>query len=112
MKKQALLIVARTAAGAALVLGLMHWLGVGLPLHVHMACGAALVLALCGLAILGRRRAGWLAWAAIALGLVIPVVGMAQLGHAEMRAILQALHLSLGLGAAAVAEILAKRFCA
>ena len=110
MKKQALLIVARTAAVAALVLGLMHWLGFGLPVHIHMACGGALVLALWGLAILTRRRAGWLSLVAIVLGLVIPIIGMAQLGHAEMRGILQGLHLALGLGAAALAEMLAKRF--
>jgi len=81
------------------------------PLHVHMAFGGLLVVALWGLAVQVRARAAGLALAAGVWGGVAPVLGMLQLllSLGEDQWVLQGLHLAAGLGSIVLAEFLAKR---
>jgi len=92
-------------------LGVAFWAGYDVPLHVHMAFGGLLVVALWGLAVQVRARAAGLALAAGVWGGVVPVLGMLQLllSLGEDQWVLQGLHLAAGLGSIVLAEFLAKR---
>ncbi len=105
--------IIRIAGAAALVLGLAFWTGrlYGL-LDVHMALGAAVVLALWALAILALRRhvARSLAVGAILWGALTLALGPAQTGllTGDLHWIVRLAHLLLGLGAIALGALLAR----
>jgi hypothetical protein len=106
-----LIMAARLCGIVALALGVIHWAGTYIPLHIHMAFGGLLVLCLWGLAIQGRSRVTVLALVACLWGALVPVVGMMQL-HLPLgdeQWLLQAFHALGGIGAIALAEMLAKR---
>ena len=105
----------RIAGVLALVLGLALWTGrlYGL-VGVHKALGAAVVLGLWGLAVLALRRRGrsgaGLAVLALVWGAATLALGGAQTGLlvGDLHWVVKVLHLALGLGAIALAAVLAR----
>jgi hypothetical protein len=105
--------VSRLAGAAALIIGLALWGG---QLHslvgLHMGAGVAVVLALWGLAILALRRgeARLLAVGSIVWGAVTLALGLAQtrLLVGDLHWIVQVAHLLVGLGAIAMAAVIAR----
>ena len=106
-----LIMLARLCGATALGLGVAYGAGLAVPLHIHLALGGLLVLALWGLAWRARRAVPRLALAAALWGLLPPLLGMAQLHFAmsDGLPVLRGLHVVAGLGAIALAESLAKR---
>lgn len=104
------IVVARLAGTAALVLGVLLWLGQGGALfHAHMGSGALLVLALWALAILGLKAAPALAILGATWGVVVLGLGVFQtaLLPGEYHWVIQAAHLLVGLSAMVQTERLA-----
>src|SRR5437016_11017641 len=103
------------ALGSALILlGLLFWTGKALALiPVHMLLGILLVLSLWTLAVLAARSGEQPALVALAIawGLIVPILGMTQdeLLTGPAHAVIKVLHLLVGLGAIALAEVLARR---
>ncbi len=104
--------VVRLTGMTLVALGLLFWAGRALALvPLHMAIGAAFVLAL--LALVGAAAAAGLRPALVALaagyGLVIPVFGMVQtrLWPGPDHWIVQLLHLGIGIGGMILARRLA-----
>jgi hypothetical protein len=97
-----------------IVLGLLFWTGSALALiPVHMLVGLLLVLTLWTIAVLAARtgeQPGLVA-AGLLWGLVVPILGVTQdqLLPGPAHWTIKVLHLLLGLGAIALAEILARR---
>ncbi len=110
-----LIMVARLAGLVALLLGTAYWLTYDVPLPLHMACGALLVIALWGLAIQVRSQSIGLALLAALWGLFIPVLAIMQLTvpvylqMEEAQTVLRGLHVAAGLCTIGLAEYLAKR---
>lgn len=97
-----------------IVLGALIWIGIGASLiSVHIVSGSVLVLALWALAVVAARAGveRGLVVAAVAWGLILPVLGLTQqrLVPGPSHWLIQALHLLLGLGALGLAENLARR---
>ncbi len=118
MKKTAttiLVMTARLCGLIALGLGAAYWLQYEVPLHIHMAFGGLVVVALWGLALQIRRQSAWLALAAGLWGVFVPVLGILQLilpvalQMEEAQGVLRGLHVLVGLATIGFAEILAKR---
>jgi hypothetical protein len=107
-------MLARIVFVALLVLGILFWTGHAsalIPLHMLLGIAfAVLLLILAGMA-LGRRSATGLAVLLIVWALVLPLFGLTQdsilVGGAHW--LVQIIHLLLGIGAIAVAEILVAR---
>lgn len=103
----------RLAGVLALALGLALW---GSRLHgllnLHMALGVAVVLGLWGLAALALRRGAsrGLAAGALVWGLATLALGPTQAGllMGSLHWVVQVAHLLLGLGAIALAAVLAR----
>ena len=96
-------------------MGAGYWDGVEIPLPLHMCFGLLVVVGLWGLAVQARRLSvGWSGFALL-LGLMIPVVGIAQLivpvylQMEEAQTVMRALHVAVGLGVIGFAEVLAAR---
>ena len=106
--------VVRVTGSVQLVTGLLFWSGTALALlPVRLLSGVALVLALWALAVLAARAgagAGWVAlaglWGALVVGLGLT---QGRLLPGEAHRVVQVLHLLVGLGAMALAQILATR---
>ncbi len=111
MIRTTLIFTARLCGIAALALGAAFWQGYAVPLRAHMGVGGLVVLALWGLAVLSRHRAGGIALTASLWGAAVPLLGMMQLyPHLDgLHWLLQLAHVLAGLGAIVLAEILAKR---
>ncbi|MFL5578414.1 MAG: hypothetical protein ACJ79S_20870 [Gemmatimonadaceae bacterium] len=114
----AALWIIRLGVLVELVLGLLVWAGRGTPglVSLHIQIGFLIVLALLALAVVALaagaprgRAVGAIAWAVL-----LPVVGFGQLRWMPGTAhwVVQLLHLLLGLGAAGLAEPLARRVLA
>ncbi len=107
-------LTTRLGGLAALALGAAYFLQYDIPLHIHMAVGCLVVLALWGLAILARTARTGLAVTAALWGAILPVVGVLQLflpvylQSEDAQWILQILHVAMAVGAIVLAEVLAK----
>lgn len=104
-------MLARVAGTLAIVLGFTAWSGVKAVQPIHMVLGLLLVVAVWGLAFKFLARNTGLAFAAVALGLAIPALGLTQShvvigGH---HAIMRVLHMLAGLGGIGMAEAMYKR---
>ncbi len=106
-----MVLVARLCGLIALGSGALSWTGHTVPLYIHIAFGSLLVIAIWGLAFQARSLASRVALFAGAVAAFIPVAGLLQLRYqlGEFQWVLQWLHLAVGLGGIALAEILAKR---
>lgn len=100
------LMIARLAGALTLVIGIAYAFGYPALMHLHMATGTALVLALWVLVFAGFRAAPRLAVFAFGWGLILPMFGIAQfrLLPGDHHWIVQAIHVLIGLGAMAQAE--------
>jgi hypothetical protein len=97
-----------------LVLGLLFWTGNALTLiPVHMLLGLLLVLTLWTLAALAARAGVDLRLVLLAItwGVIVPVLGLTQasLLVGPLHILIQLLHLSVGLVAIALGEVLGRR---
>jgi hypothetical protein len=97
-----------------LTLGILFWLGRALTLlNVHMALGAALVLCLCFLVVLGLRTRGSRGFSLLVLGwsVLMPWFGVEQMRllPGEYHWVIQALHLAVGVAAVGFGQLLARR---
>jgi hypothetical protein len=97
-----------------IVLGLLFWTGNAFALlPLHMLLGIALVLMLWIIAVMAlvARVNPILAVVALIWGLVVPILGITQdqLLPGSLHWLVQALHLLVGLGAIALANILARQ---
>jgi len=97
-----------------IVLGLLFWTGNAFTLlPLHMLLGIALVLMLWIIAVMAlvARVNPILAVVALIWGLVVPILGITQdqLLPGSLHWLVQALHLLAGLGAIALANILARQ---
>ncbi|HVI52939.1 MAG TPA: hypothetical protein VM661_17150 [Candidatus Sulfotelmatobacter sp.] len=103
------LYAARLGGLAALVLGLAFRLGQPVPIHAHMAAGALTIFGLWTLAVLRIRRPG--AWLALAVGLLIPPLGLIQMHEslAAFNAVTEWLHPGLAVVALGLVEGLARK---
>lgn len=95
-----------------LLVGVALWSGHAFAMrNFHMAIGIAFVMLLWAIAVVAFRRhhRRGLAIAAILWGLVIPVVGIAQLQFlpGDMHWIVRVVHLAVGLAAMPMASLLA-----
>jgi hypothetical protein len=116
MSMKNLLIVGRVLLGAsgatAVALGLLFWTGNALALvPVHMAAGVTMVLvlwALAAVAAVARVPMG-LVVGAVAWGLIVPTLGLAQgfLLVGESHWVVQVLHLLVGMIAMGLGQLLA-----
>lgn len=106
--------VIRVAGIAALVMGLVFWSGTGYALlNAHQGLGFLVSGALLLMAVLGfgQRLSPGLLALTLVWGLLVPAIGSMQLrllpgsGHW----VIQVFHLLLGLGAIALAEVVAGR---
>lgn len=107
-------ILIRTAWTLVLILGLLFWAGLDPNLiKIHLVIGGVLVLSLWGLAFLGARArvSAGLVVMDVAWSLVLPALGLTQalilLGPAHW--IIHIVHLLVGIGALAQAEMLGGR---
>lgn len=94
-----------------IILGVLFWSGNALSLvPIHMMLGLVLVLSLWALAARAGVQAGFVVLALV-WGLIVPILGFAQMqllpGSAHW--VIQLLHLLVGLGAIGQAENLAAR---
>lgn len=108
------LAVFRATGLVQLVVGVLFWTGHALNLiPFHMLTGSLFVLALWTLAVLGARRGvpAGPAILAVAWGLLLPALGMAQMGllPGEWHWVIRSLHLLTGLVAMGIGERLAAR---
>jgi hypothetical protein len=104
----------RVVGVVQLVLGILFWTGNALGLvDLHQLLGILLVLGLWTMAALAHRAGGpaGLVAAAAVYGLIVPIVGLTQrellVGSAHW--VIEVIHLLLGIGLLALAEILATR---
>lgn len=108
-----LIMIMRACWVLALVLGCLYVFAHTLPLVCHLLLGIFAILALLGLAVLGFQRTPLLATIGAAVGLCVPVLGLAQssssFSSAQLGIALMVLHSGCALAAIALAEILAKR---
>ena len=107
-------MLVRGVGAIMIVLGLLFWSGNALALvPLHMLLGITLVLMLWTLAILAAsvRVSLPLVVLALAWGLIVPILGLAQeqLLPGSAHWLIQLLHLLVGLGAIGQAEGLARR---
>ncbi|MBZ8131865.1 hypothetical protein [Afifella sp. IM 167] len=107
-----MLMGARLCALFALALGIARWLGyAAMPVHLHMTVGAIFVLLLWFLSFKAMGTAKGIALAGFLVGLVVPIVGYAQLttamGGGQWS--LQLAHVVLAIGAIGLAEMAGKR---
>jgi hypothetical protein len=107
-------VAVRVLGSALIILGLLFWTGNALALiPVHILLGILLVLSLWTLAVLAARNGEQPALVALAIawGLIVPILGLSQdqllIGPAHW--VVKVLHLLVGLGAIALAEVLARR---
>ena len=105
--------IVRVAGLIQILLGLSFWTGHALSLvPVHMAVGMVVVLGLWATAVFAARAGAHpgLVALAIALGLVLPIVGVTQgrLLPGSLHWVIQVVHLLLGLGALRMADGLAE----
>ena len=94
-----------------LLTGTLYYFHVALPLNVHMYLGFAIAAVMLVIGILGLRAVTGLAVITILWAISLPVIGILQLVHAGRPDLpyIQILHVLLGLGSIAIAEILGKR---
>lgn len=94
-----------------LATGALYYFKVNVPLNVHVYVGFAIALVMIVIGVLGLRAATVLAAVTIVWAISLPVIGILQLKHLNAPDLpyIQITHVLLGLGAIAVAEILAKR---
>lgn len=107
-------ILVRILGTVMIVLGLLFWTDTALTLiPVHMLIGILVVLLLWTQAALAARTgeqpalvAGAFAW-----GIVVPIFGVTQdqILPGQLHWVIKVLHLLVGLGALALAEVLARR---
>lgn len=110
----ALQVWVRVGGTIQIGLGLLFWTGnAGALIPVHMLLGSTLVLALWTLAILAAVARVHLGLVALAIvwGLIVPILGMAQVSLLPGSAhwLIQVLHLLVGVAAIGQAENLARR---
>lgn len=105
------LAVVRLAGLTALLLIVGILSGWPLPLHAHMAAGGLAVLGLWGLALTGWRRGRGLSCLGFGLGLLVPVLGVAQIHWpmGDWHGVIPILHGGMALAALMVAEFLGRR---
>lgn len=104
------IVTARLAGTAALILGILLWLGQGgALLHAHMGTGALLVLSLWLLSLLGLKAAPALAILGATWGVVVLALGVFQtaLLPGDYHWVVQAAHLLIGISAMVQTERLA-----
>jgi hypothetical protein len=104
----------RIAGAAAIALGLAFWSGrLYALLHVHVALGVAVVVALWTLSVVAVVRGGMTGQAALlfVLGLAVLAVGMSQtsLLPGPQHWVIRAVHLALGVIALRQGEVCARR---
>ncbi|MCT8267643.1 hypothetical protein NYQ83_10205 [Afifella sp. JA880] len=107
-----LIMAARVLALVALALGAAWWFGYyELPIHLHMTFGGLFVLILWALAFKVMPVSKGVAAGAFVLGLLLPVVGLAQLHMPIASApwLLKLVHVVVALAAIGIAEAAAKR---
>lgn len=108
-------MLTRAAGVLALCLGAAYWSGLDVPVHIHMAAGLLVVIGLWGLAILARRISGLLTFAGLVWGILLPVIGIAQLivpvelQMEEAQTVLRIVHVLFALATIGFAEMLAAR---
>jgi hypothetical protein len=107
-------MVVRLAGLFQIVTGLLFWLGNAITLtNVHMLIGLVVVLGLWALAILGWRAhvAPGRVGLAVVWGVIVIVFGVTQTGLliGDLHWIIEVLHLLVGIGALAQAEMLGAR---
>lgn len=110
----ATLMVIRVTGLIQIVLGVLFWTGLATNLvPVHMAIGYLFVLALWTLAALSLAAGAPAVLVALAFGwgLVVPALGIAQVGLlvGSWHWVIRALHLAVGLAAMGIAQTLAER---
>lgn len=98
------IMLVRVAGLAALVLGAAYWAGLAVPLHVHMALGGLVVVGLWGLAWTARRHCPPGAVVALLWGVLLPMLGMAQLVATVATGWVMAAHVVAGVAAIGGAE--------
>lgn len=104
------IVVARITGTAALVLGILLWLGYGgALLHAHMGTGVLLVLCLWLLAVLGLKAAPGLAVLGLIWGAVVVALGIFQgiLLPGDFHWVIKVAHLAVGASAMVQTERLA-----
>ncbi|MGI4758875.1 MAG: hypothetical protein ACRYGF_18755 [Janthinobacterium lividum] len=94
-----------------LLTGALYYFKVAVPLNLHMYVGFAIALVMIVIGVLGLRAASGLAAVTILWAISLPVVGILQLAHLNRPDLpyIQVLHVLLGFGSIAIAEILGKR---
>lgn len=116
------IMLTRLSGLIAILLGACHWAmsagywdGFEIPLPLHMCFGLLVVVGLWGLAVQACRLSAGLTVLGLLLGVIVPVVGIAQLfvpvylQMEEAQTAMRALHLLIGLGTIGFAEMLAAR---
>lgn len=105
-----LILVARFGGLLALVIGGAYVSGAKVPLGLHICVGCAVVLALLLLAAIGHQVSPRRAILGAIVGLAAPMMGAMQLdpsvAASSARFVLMGIHLLLGVGAIALAEML------
>ena len=106
--------VAGLAGLGALTLGLLFWIAQVNDINIHMLFGLTVALALLVLSIVmvATRGTRLLGAVGIVYALILPVFGLTQSGIliGSMHWLIQAAHLLVGLGALALAGIMATRY--
>ena len=105
------IMLVRLAWLLALVLGVLFWGRYGgPPIHVHMTLGGLVVIGMWWLGLIGIGRARGLAVLALLWGVLVPVVGLAQLGDLGLPlTAVQVAHVVVNVVAIGLAEALAGR---
>ena len=106
-----LVMIVRLCWVIALVIGLLLWSGKEISLAVHALPGAIVAFSLLFLGVKGFRVAAAPAAVAVVVALLLPVLGIMQLGSlaATTGALLPALHVVLALASIGLAEVLGKK---
>jgi len=106
--------VAGLAGLGALALGLLFWIAQIDLINIHMLLGLTVALALLVLSIVMAATKGMRLLGAVGIvyALLLPVFGLTQSGIliGSMHWLIQAAHLLLGVGAVALAGIMATRY--
>jgi len=106
--------VASLAGLGALTLGLLFWIAQVDLINIHMLFGLTVALALLVLSIVIVATRGMRLWgvAGIVYALILPVFGLTQSGIliGSLHWLIQTAHLLVGLGALALAGIMATRY--
>ena len=94
-----------------LLSGALYYFQVAVPLKLHIYVGFAIALVMILIGVYGLRAVTALASVTILWAISLPVIGIVQLVHLNRPDLpyIQVLHVLLGLGAIAIAEILGKR---